>query len=76
MLRRPPLTTRPASDRQLAAGIAAAEDLERKFLQAVPRRPAFWRRLWCMGLPQTFLGVSISTTAAMYLFEWLFRYLR
>lgn len=53
-------TTRPASDKQIASGIAAATDLQRKFLAAEPRRPTFWKRLWCMGLLQMMIGFSIG----------------
>jgi len=69
-------TTRPATDRQIASGIAAAQELERKFLQTVPRRPTLWRRLWCMGLPQTFLGVSLGASAMLFLLEWGFHFVK
>lgn len=60
-------TTRPASDKQIASGIAAAEDLQRKFLATEPRRPSFFRRLWCMGLPQMSLSGSITFTVVGWL---------
>lgn len=69
-------TTRPATDRQIASGIAAASDLERKYLTAVPRRPVLWRRLWCMGLPQTMLGYVIGSLPLLYLADWLFQFLK
>jgi hypothetical protein len=69
-------TTRPASDREIASGIAAAQELEEKFSRVIPTRPTIGRRLWCMGIPQTILGVSLSTTAAIYLSEWLFAWVR
>lgn len=63
-------TTRPATDDQLASGIAAAEELQRKFLRSVPRRPTIWRRLWCMGVPQVAGGITLGATAALLLLEW------
>jgi CBS domain-containing protein len=54
-------TTRPASDKQIASGIAAAEDLQRKFLSTEPRRPTFWKRLWCMGFLQMIVGTGIAS---------------
>jgi hypothetical protein len=53
-------TTRPASDKQIASGIAAATDLQRKFLASEPRRPTFWKRLWCMGFLQMVVGSFIG----------------
>jgi CBS domain-containing protein len=53
-------TTRPATDKQIASGIAAAEDLQRKFLLTEPRRARFFQRLWCMGFVQMMLGTSIA----------------
>lgn len=64
-------TTRPATDEQLDSGIAAAEDLQRKFLHSIPRRPTFWRRLWCMGVPQVTGGITLGAMAALLLSEWL-----
>jgi CBS domain-containing protein len=64
-------TTRPATDEQLACGIAAAEELQHKFLHTLPRRPTFWRRFWCMGVPQVAGGIAIGTTVALLLSEWL-----
>lgn len=68
-------TTRPANRRQIEAGIAAANDLDRKYLTTVLRRPSLARRVWCMGLPQMALGSSIAATALLYLFDMLFHYL-
>ncbi len=52
-------TTRPATDKQLASGIRAAEELERKFLTTGSRRPNPLRRIWCMGLIQVAIGASL-----------------
>lgn len=69
-------TTRPPTEKQLASGIQAAQDLELKYLQASPRKPHFLRRIWCMGMPQTILGATLSSGLAITFFEWLFRTLR
>lgn len=69
-------TTRPANDRQIASGIAAAQDLERKYLHTVLRRPNLLRRLWCMGMPQMMIGTSISATAVVYILDFLFKNLK
>lgn len=51
-------TTRPASERELAKGIAAGNQLVARYWQSHPSRPRFWRRLWCMGLLQALLGMG------------------
>jgi hypothetical protein len=51
--------TRPATDRQIAGAIAAAEELlaSRRARAASGReRPTLMRRIWCMGLIQVSLG--------------------
>jgi CBS domain-containing protein len=53
-------TTRPASDKQIASGIAAAQDLQRKFLLTEPRRATFRQRIWCMGFLQMIVGAVIG----------------
>jgi CBS domain-containing protein len=65
-------TTRPASDRQIASGIRAAEDLQHKFLMTEPRRPTILRRIWCMGMPQIILGTTVTTSAVYLLLSFLF----
>jgi hypothetical protein len=65
-------TTRPASDRQIASGIKAAEDLQHKFLMTEPRRPTILRRIWCMGMPQIILGTTVTTSAVYLLLSFLF----
>ena len=69
-------TTRPAGPRHIASGVAAAEDLERKFQQAPPERTRILRRIWCMGLPQIMLGVAISGSATAFLVDVLYRALK
>jgi hypothetical protein len=59
------LTTRPASDRELASGIAAGEALLEKYRHSPPARPRFLRRLWCMGLLQTALGMMAVTGSVL-----------
>jgi CBS domain-containing protein len=68
-------TTRPASDRQLAAGIDAAEALVVALSGAVSRRPRAWQRVWNLGVLQTAAGVSaglmLVTKLALLLFPGL-----
>lgn len=53
-------TTRPATPRELASGIAAGEELVWKYLHSPPARPRLWRRLWNMGLVQTLAGMLLT----------------
>lgn len=69
-------TTRPANLRQLEAGIAAAKDLDRKYLTTVLQRPSLRRRLWCMGLPQMAIGSITSAFVVTILFDLLFNQLK
>jgi hypothetical protein len=64
-------TTKPATDKQLAAGIAAASELERKYAQQMPVRLALWRRIWHMGLLPTFVGATAGSSAAAYIAYWI-----
>ena len=68
-------TTRPAQSPRLKREIAAANDLDRKYLTTVLRRPSLARRIWCMGMPQMILGSSAAATALLYLFDILFHQL-
>ncbi len=52
-------TTRPASDRQIASGIAAARTLITTYYSNPPRRTRWLRRLWCMGLIQNLAGLLL-----------------
>ncbi|HZO90576.1 MAG TPA: DUF1385 domain-containing protein [Chthonomonadaceae bacterium] len=52
-------TTKPASDRQIASGIAAGEELLEKYLHSAPARARLYRRIWCMGLLQIMVGSSL-----------------
>jgi CBS domain-containing protein len=54
------LATRPASAPELASGIAAGQELTRKYLHSPPARMRPLRRLWCMGFLQTALGWTLS----------------
>ncbi len=69
-------TTRPATDRQIAAGIAAARDLDYKYLSTVLRRPTLFRRFWCMGMPQMMIGSTIAATTLLYMSDLLFHQLK
>lgn len=52
-------TTRPASDKQLRSGIAAAEDLMRNYRSDVSRKGTPYLRIWRMGLAQVIAGYLI-----------------
>lgn len=52
-------TTRVASARELASGIAAGSDLLAKSVQRLPARPNPLRRFWYTGLPQNMLGATL-----------------
>ena len=49
-------TTKPASDRELASGIAAGSALLARYLESTPVRPSLLRRIWCSGMIQVMLG--------------------
>jgi hypothetical protein len=53
-------TTRPASERELASGIAAGADLMTQYLTRPPSRPRLLRRIWSMGLLQTLVGMLLT----------------
>ncbi|MGC8667996.1 MAG: DUF1385 domain-containing protein [Chthonomonadales bacterium] len=65
-------TTRPPAPKHIQAAIRAGLDLERKYLEAPPRTPSLGRRLWCMGLAQTFVGIMIGGGAGLYLVDLVF----
>ena len=50
-------TTRPASPRQIASGIAAARALLETYYTSAPVRPTLVRRIWCMGILQNMIGM-------------------
>lgn len=62
-------TTRTANAREIASGIAAADGLTRLYHQSPPSRPRFLRRLWCMGLAQTALGMFLVYGLATWLLD-------
>ena len=54
------LTTRPASDKQIASGIRAGEQVMRRSLEAgLERRPTLVQRVWNMGLVQLMAGAYL-----------------
>ncbi len=67
-------TTRPASDRQLASGIAAGRHLLETFYTSAPVRPHPLRRLWYMGVLQNLLGLALVSGAAAGI-SWLLAHL-
>jgi hypothetical protein len=52
-------TTRPASYRQLVSGIAAGNELLTKYVTEPPMRTRLWRRVWCMGIVQSLIGMML-----------------
>lgn len=62
-------TTRPASDRQIASGIAAGRALLGTYYTSPPVRPSLLRRVWCMGLLQNLAGLLL-VTGIVELFSW------
>jgi CBS domain-containing protein len=52
-------TTRPASQKQLASGIRAGQDLLTKYRQDVNRKAKFPMRVWRMGFVQMIAGSSV-----------------
>jgi hypothetical protein len=56
-------TTRPANEREIASGIAAANALSEVYLQSPPVRIRLLRRVWCMGLLQVLCGSLLTMSA-------------
>ncbi len=69
-------TTRPPSQKQLASGIAAAMDLDHKYLNTALKRPSFVRKLWCMGFPQMALGSSATFSGLLYAIDLTAKWLK
>lgn len=61
-------TTRPASDRELASGIAAGNELLHRYLNSPPTRPGFFKRIWFSGMVQVMTGMGL--TYAVYYLVW------
>lgn len=53
-------TTRPASDQELASGIAAGEELLARYLNSPPTRPGLFKRLWFSGMFQIASGMLLT----------------
>lgn len=64
-------TTRPAGDKHLASGLAAAEELLHRYVTELPVRPTLWRRLWCAGMPQMLVGVMLGLSAGTFVSRWV-----
>lgn len=64
-------TTRPASDRQIASGIAAAMALNTAYYSNPPTRTRLLRCLWCQGLLQNLTGLLL-VGGAQGLLLWTF----
>lgn len=52
-------TTRPATDRELASGIAAGEELLARYQHSPPTRPSVFQRIWFTGMPQVATGIGL-----------------
>ncbi|HSV74655.1 MAG TPA: DUF1385 domain-containing protein [Chthonomonadales bacterium] len=59
-------TTRAPTPRQVAAAVAAGQQLEQSYSVAFARRPTLIRRLWAAGLPQTAAGAAAGLSAAVW----------
>jgi hypothetical protein len=64
-------TTRPASPRQLRAGLAAAQLLLGHYHRAPGYRASRLRRLWNRGLPQVAAGAALAAWGWSSLTHWL-----
>ena len=62
-------TTRPASDRELASGIAAGNELLARYLNSPPTRPGVLKRIWFSGMVQVMSGMGL--TYSVYYMVWL-----
>jgi CBS domain-containing protein len=62
-------TTRPPSRKQLERAIEAAAELRERYARGAQGRVSPLRRLWCMGAPQTALGVFMGTAGPLVLVE-------
>ena len=62
-------TTRPATDRELASGIAAGNELLTRYLNSPPTRPGLVKRIWFSGIAQVMSGMLL--TYGVYYVLWL-----
>jgi hypothetical protein len=62
-------TTRPATDRELASGIAAGNELLLRYLNSPPTRPGIFKRIWFSGMVQVMTGMGL--TYAVYYLVWM-----
>lgn len=70
-------TTRQATERQLASGIKAGNELIMKSIESRPARRNPLRRFWCMGMAQSLLGMLLISgiiSGATYLWEQVSRH--
>jgi uncharacterized protein YqhQ len=65
------VTTRPATDRQLANGIAAGQELLDRYQLAVKEETPRWRRVWNIGLIQVVIGFSVIMFGLTLLKHWV-----
>jgi CBS domain-containing protein len=64
-------TTKPPSPRQLERAIEAANELRERYAREALPRMGLLNRLWCMGAPQTAIGVFVGTGAPLVALELL-----
>ena len=67
------ITTKPASDKQLAMGIRSGNDLLEKFANAKSDVPPFYKRVWNSGMIQVIAGsslLSLAIAGVCKLFGW------
>ena len=62
-------TTRPATDRELASGIAAGNELLARYVNSPPTRPGVFKRIWFSGMVQVLSGMCL--TYSVYYLVWL-----
>lgn len=58
------VTTRPPTRRELASGIAAGEALVRAHQHSLSEQGTLARRIWCMGLLQSLVGLTSAMVLA------------
>ncbi|MDQ2732314.1 MAG: DUF1385 domain-containing protein [Armatimonadota bacterium] len=60
-------TTRQATDKQIASGIRAAQELLANYARSGNQPRPFWRKLWAVGLAQ----VGVGMVSVLFLADWL-----
>jgi CBS domain-containing protein len=63
-------TTKPATEKELRSGIAAAEQLIHDYRMQGPRHRTAMRRLWCSGMVQSLIGLAPTLILLSMLLDW------